>query len=91
MALPKYPSKIGQIAKTAKATGAKIIGITDSNRSPLAASSDLLLLCSAKSMGFHNSISGVVLVTDYLISTLAIMNKDMVKKGSINLSPFSPK
>lgn len=88
LAFPRYPPKIIQLAKLAKRNGAKIIGITDKKQSPLTMYSDYILPCSVKSLGFHSSMSGVVYIVDYLISKVALLNKDAVKKRFTDIEPF---
>jgi DNA-binding MurR/RpiR family transcriptional regulator len=80
IALPRYPAKTITIAKYAKAKGAFIIGITDDRKSPLNKYSNYSLLCTCKSIGFHNSTIGVAMLIDYLLIALSFKDEETVKK-----------
>jgi len=79
ISFPRYVKHVIEIAKIVKDSKPKVIAITDSYKSPLAALSDVVLPCSFRSLAFHNSISGPIFLVDFLITALAMREPEKTK------------
>ena len=69
---PRYYFPIGNIAKKAAKSGVPILTITDSDASPAAAHSTLLLLCPTSTKLFYNSMTVPMAMLNILASCLVI-------------------
>ena len=69
---PRYYFPIGNIAKKAAKSGVPILTITDSDTSPAAAHSTLLLLCPTSTKLFYNSMTAPMAMLNILASCLVI-------------------
>lgn len=69
---PRYYFPIGNIAKKAAKSGVPILTITDSDTSPAAAHSTLLLLCPTSTKLFYNSMTVPMAMLNILASCLVI-------------------
>ena len=69
---PRYYFPIGNIAKKASKSGVPILTITDSDTSPAAAHSTLLLLCPTSTKLFYNSMTVPMAMLNILSSCLVI-------------------
>lgn len=65
-----YSSESITVAETARAAGARVIALTDSNASPLALAADVQVLFSAASPSFFPSVAAAVAVTEALLELL---------------------
>lgn len=80
ISFPRYARRIYDFAKVAKQKGATIIALTDSYTAPLVDTSDIVLVCNAKSLSFHNSPITAFVVAEYLIEALAKKNAEQAKE-----------
>lgn len=69
---PRYYFPIGNIAKKAAESGVPVLTITDSETSPAAAHSTLLLLCPTSTKLFYNSMTVPMAMLNILASCLVI-------------------
>ena len=69
---PRYYFPIGNIAKKAAESGVPVLPITDSETSPAAAHSTLLLLCPTSTKLFYNSMTVPMAMLNILASCLVI-------------------
>lgn len=69
---PRYYFSIGNIAKKASESGVPILTITDSDASPAACHSDLLLICPTSTEMFYNSMTIPIAMLNILASCLVI-------------------
>ena len=69
---PRYYFPIGNIAKKASESGVPILTITDSDTSPAACHSDLLLICPTSTEMFYNSMTIPIATLNVLASCLVI-------------------
>ncbi|WP_126424887.1 MurR/RpiR family transcriptional regulator [Brevibacillus marinus] len=76
---PRYARRTVDFVKSVKENQAKVIAITDSYASPLVKYSDIVLLCNASSLAFHNSVISSLFLADYLISAIAINYPEKIK------------
>lgn len=79
---PRYARVTIDVVKAIKEKrGAKVIAVTDGYSSPLATISDIILPCAYGSMDYHNSMSGAILISDFLISSIIVHDsKKKLKK-----------
>lgn len=68
---PHYRMIIGGVAQCARIRCSKVICITDSNSSPPAAYSDVVLLCRSASVVFYNSMTAATSLSHILATLLA--------------------
>ncbi len=80
IALPRYAKKTIEITQIAYNQGAKILAITDSDRSPLAKMSNVFLSCSYESLAFHNSALAATFIADYLVTATALKEPEKSKE-----------
>lgn len=71
---PRYYFPIGNIAKKASESSVPILTITDSNASPAAKYSNLLILCPTSTELFYNSMTIPIAMLNILASCLVIDN-----------------
>ena len=74
------PKKTIEITQIAYNQGAKILAITDSDRSPLAKMSNVFLSCSYESLAFHNSALAATFIADYLVTATALKEPEKSKE-----------
>ena len=81
ISLPRYGrATVDLVTAIKNLRGAKIISITDGYTSPLASISDLVLPCAFSSLAFHNSITGAVIISDFLITSVAMREAKKTKQ-----------
>ena len=90
---PRYYFPIGNIAKKAAKSGVPILTITDSDTSPAAAHSTLLLLCPTSTKLFYNSMTAPMAMLNILASCLVIDSVSPSERQIFidTLPSFSPK
>ena len=66
----RYYRTDAELAELIRKTGASIIVLTDSTKSPLAQVADLLFLVETKHLGFSNSTQGTSCLLEYLLTLL---------------------
>lgn len=79
LSYPRYSKTVSQFAKAMKRQGTFVIGISDSYSAPLAQHSNILLLCSCGSVGFHNSPVSAMLLADCIINVTTLRYSARVK------------
>jgi DNA-binding MurR/RpiR family transcriptional regulator len=81
--LPRYSQHLLTVAKKLRSTGAKIITINESPKSPFVPYSDVSIFTSNRSNDFHNSLLSSILVVEMLIS-LVISNNVSDARGNLD-------
>lgn len=71
ISMSRYHSPVTSFFRLVKQRHAQTIAITDSYDVPFYDTADLIIPCCNKSLSFHNSLSGTVLVIDYLVTAYA--------------------
>lgn len=70
---PRYARvTIEQVRRIKEKYSAKVIVIADGYACPLATVADLTLPCGCGSLAYHNSMSGAILVSDFLLTAITI-------------------
>lgn len=78
---PRYARGIvEQVKRIKEQRGAKVMLITDGYSCPLVNVSDVTLPCGCGSLAYHNSMSGAILVSDFLITSITVQDPVNTKK-----------
>ena len=78
---PRYArATIDAVKAIKERCGAKVITVTDGYSCPMATISDVILPCGYGSMDYHNSMSGAILVSDFLISSVIVCDYEKTKR-----------
>lgn len=78
ISLPKHNGRTSRLVKYLRKKDFKIIGITDSLKSPIANYSNVVFECLSNSFLFFNSITGLISISNILLSALAIDSKQEI-------------
>jgi DNA-binding MurR/RpiR family transcriptional regulator len=85
--MPRYSRQIFLIVQKAKANGAKIVAITDSELSPYSSIADVHFSAHCRSQDYHNSLLAAFLIAEMLISLLIEKHFEEAKS---NIERFEP-
>lgn len=90
ISLPRYASSTINLIKTVKkqVPKVKIVSITDSYQAPIAAYSDIVIPCHYASLSFHNSMSAVLFIADYIVTAVAMAKQKESTARLENLEEF---
>ncbi len=69
---PNYNKSIGQVARSARHLGSKVICVTDKTASPPSCYSDVILLCQTSSLVFYNSMTAPHSLVNILATLMAV-------------------
>ena len=76
--LPSYSKKVAKFTKYLKDNKHTVIGLTDNVKSPISKYSDVLFVCDSKSVLFFNTITGLISISNMLVTSLAFESKDRI-------------
>lgn len=78
ISFPRYSKRTIQALQYAKDSGATVIGLTDSNTSPLAPLSDIALIAGSDMVSFADSLVAPLSLINALIVAISMQKKDEV-------------
>ena len=78
ISFPRYSKRTIQALQYAKDSGATVIGLTDSNTSPLAPLSDIALIARSDMVSFADSLVATLSLINALIVAISMQKKDEV-------------
>ena len=81
ISFPRYSKNTLKALSYAKAGGATVIGITDSENSPVAKESDICLVSRSDTASFVDSLVAPLSVINALIAAVGIKNRDKMQKN----------
>ncbi len=81
ISFPRYSKNTIKAISYAKANGATVIGITDSENSPVAMGSDICLISRSDTASFVDSLVAPLSVINALIAAVGIKNRDKMQKN----------
>ena len=81
ISFPRYSKNTIKAISYAKANGATVIGITDSENSPVALGSDISLISRSDTASFVDSLVAPLSVINALIAAVGIKNRDKMQKN----------
>ncbi len=81
ISFPRYSKNTIKAISYAKANGATVIGITDSENSPVAVGSDICLISRSDTASFVDSLVAPLSVINALIAAVGIKNRDKMQKN----------
>jgi len=81
ISFPRYSKTTLKAISYAKANGATVIGITDSENSPVAENSDICLISRSDTASFVDSLVAPLSVINALIAAVGIKNRDKMQKN----------
>jgi DNA-binding MurR/RpiR family transcriptional regulator len=81
ISFPRYSKNTIKAISYAKANGATVIGITDSENSPVAEGSDICLISRSDTASFVDSLVAPLSVINALIAAVGIKNRDKMQKN----------
>ncbi|MDD4083685.1 MAG: MurR/RpiR family transcriptional regulator [Sphaerochaetaceae bacterium] len=77
---PRYSKQTTAMISWLKKQGVKIILITSMDNSLVASYGDFILPCAVKSLYYKNSYAGPMCLTNYLVTSMTLCNKEEAKK-----------
>lgn len=81
ISFPRYSKNTIKAISYAKSNGATVIGITDSENSPVALGSDICLISRSDTASFVDSLVAPLSVINALIAAVGIKNRDKMQKN----------
>ena len=81
ISFPRYSKNTLKAISYAKSNGATVIGITDSENSPVAKDSDICLISRSDTASFVDSLVAPLSVINALIAAVGIKNRDKMQKN----------
>lgn len=81
ISFPRYSKRTIQALQYAKDSGATVIGLTDSNTSPLAPLSDIALIARSDMVSFADSLVAPLSLINALIVAISMQKKDEVTRN----------
>ena len=81
ISFPRYSKNTLRALSYAKAGGATVIGITDSENSPVAKESDICLISRSDTTSFVDSLVAPLSVINALIASVGMKNRDKMQKN----------
>ena len=81
ISFPRYSKNTLRALSYAKAGGATVIGITDSENSPVAKESDISLISRSDTTSFVDSLVAPLSVINALIASVGMKNRDKMQKN----------
>ena len=81
ISFPRYSKNTIKAISYAKSNGATVIGITDSESSPVAKGSDICLISRSDTVSFVDSLVAPLSVINALIAAVGIKNRDKMQKN----------
>lgn len=81
ISFPRYSKNTLKALSYAKEGGATVIGITDSENSPVAIESDICLVSRSDTASFVDSLTAPLSVINALIATVGIKNRDKMQRN----------
>lgn len=81
ISFPRYSKNTLKALSYAKAGGATVIGITDSENSPVATQSDICLISRSDTASFVDSLVAPLSVINALIAAVGMKNRDKMQKN----------
>lgn len=86
--LPVYSNLVSSFAEYLRENDYKIITLTDSMRSPVAKYSNVVFTCATNSVLFFNTITGIISISNILLTSLAIESKEDILNSIEQLKEF---
>jgi len=89
--LPAYSKLVTRFTEYIREKGYNIIAMTDSIKSPAARYSNVVFTCSTNSVLFFNTITGLISISNVLLTSLAIESKHDILESIEQLKEFEDK
>lgn len=80
ISLPRHIKQVALYCDIAKKRKAKIIVLTDGYTSPIAQNADIVFSALSKTLDFHNSLIGLILIAEVIIGAASYKKREQIKE-----------